>query len=366
MAIVYDATRGSFEEIAEKPGTRVSRGAVTGDGHSGWSPTRARRGGHAVARAAAGGTFPTATAGAGAIPEPILESARADGARGGRGSGSRQRWLWRPRRFGEATQVIWRHGRFDQLDPILDELAIGSSRWRVIRSGISSMQLADGARGFSFPSRWPLDMRMDPTPGTDGATIVNRWSESDLVELISRYGEERWARRIARGDRAPAAADDHRGARAVVSPMRCHAGAPATDSPGDTAFQAVTIAVQPRIGNPRGGDPMWIHRLRPGARIVVLAYHSLEDRIINGRFRSAGGGRDTARDHAPTRFDHRLTRSRIIHDRVVPRLRVGNGSDETGPMDVEHYWVSMIVALAYTHQQITLIETGYAIERRAH
>jgi len=155
-------------------------------------------------------------------------------------------------------------------------------------------------------------MRMDPTQALTPATIVNRSSESDLVVLISRYGEERWARRIARGIVRRRAADDHRRRSRSVFAMRCHAGAPGNGfTRRHGRFQAVRIAVNREWKSSRRrshvgftGCDLW------GTDCRVASIRCRGRRIIKRAFSIGPGGRDTARDHAPTRSTIAWTRSR--------------------------------------------------------
>jgi 16S rRNA (cytosine1402-N4)-methyltransferase len=150
--------------------------------------------------------------------------------------------------------------------------------------GVSSPQLDRGERGFSYRADAPLDMRMDRSRGRTAADVVNGADVAELTRVIGRYGEERFARAIARRivARRPIATtgelvDVIR--EAIPAPARRTGGHPATRT-----FQALRIEVNDELGQlERGLDAAWAV-LAPGGRIAVLAYHSLEDRIVKERF----------------------------------------------------------------------------------
>lgn len=184
-------------------------------------------------------------------------------------------------------QVIFRHGNFAQLGAALDALGLDQLDGALFDLGLSSLQLDAASRGFSFQREGPLDMRMDPETGQTAAAVVNQWPEEALADLLARYGQERWARRIARGIvRARPVVTTAALADAVLRSLprsrrwsRIH--------PATRTFQAVRIAVNDELASLERAMPGVIQRLRPGARVVVLAYHSLEDRIVKQAFRRA-------------------------------------------------------------------------------
>ena len=186
-----------------------------------------------------------------------------------------------------ATQVIFAQGNFEQLGPLLDERAIGPLDGALFDLGLSSRQLDTARRGFSFQADGPLDMRMNPGQELSASVIINRWSEAELADLIVRYGQERWARRIARAIvRARPIATTTALAACIVRALpsgrawqRIH--------PATRTFQALRLTVNRELDALEAALPQVLQRLRPGGRIVVLAYHSLEDRIVKQAFRQA-------------------------------------------------------------------------------
>jgi 16S rRNA (cytosine1402-N4)-methyltransferase len=149
--------------------------------------------------------------------------------------------------------------------------------------GVSSMQIDRAERGFSYATDAPLDMRMDPTTEPSAREIVNTWDERDLAAIFRRYGEERYARQIARaivsrrGDRLFERTGDLVDVikSAIPTPARFGDGHPAK-----RVFQALRIAVNDELGSLEAALPAALAMLRPGGRLAVISFHSLEDRIV--------------------------------------------------------------------------------------
>ena len=149
--------------------------------------------------------------------------------------------------------------------------------------GISSMQVDRPERGFSYATDAPLDMRMDPSSETTAAAIVNTWDERELVSIFRRYGEERFAAPIARAivrrrtelpfTRTGDLVDVIK--LAIPTPARFGEGHPAK-----RVFQALRIAVNDELGQLEAALPAALEMLRPGGRLAVISFHSLEDRIV--------------------------------------------------------------------------------------
>ncbi len=149
--------------------------------------------------------------------------------------------------------------------------------------GISSMQVDRPERGFSYATDAPLDMRMDPSSETTAAAIVNTWDERELVSIFRRFGEERFAAPIARAivrrrtelpfTRTGDLVDVIK--LAIPTPARFGEGHPAK-----RVFQALRIAVNDELGQLEAALPAALEMLRPGGRLAVISFHSLEDRIV--------------------------------------------------------------------------------------
>jgi 16S rRNA (cytosine1402-N4)-methyltransferase len=149
--------------------------------------------------------------------------------------------------------------------------------------GISSMQIDRPERGFSYATDAPLDMRMDPSSEPSAAAIVNTWDERELVTIFRRYGEERYAAPIARAivRRREEAPFTRTGELvdviklAIPTPARFGEGHPAK-----RVFQALRIAVNDELASLEAALPAALEMLRPGGRLAVISFHSLEDRIV--------------------------------------------------------------------------------------
>jgi 16S rRNA (cytosine1402-N4)-methyltransferase len=149
--------------------------------------------------------------------------------------------------------------------------------------GVSSMQLDRPERGFSYSVDAPLDMRMDTSQELSAVDVVNEWTERDLVTIFRRYGEERYAKQIARAivRRRKEARFERTGD--LVDTIRSALPAPARFGDGHPAkrvFQALRIAVNDELGSLEAALPAALAMLRPGGRLAVISFHSLEDRIV--------------------------------------------------------------------------------------
>ena len=159
--------------------------------------------------------------------------------------------------------------------------------------GVSSMQLDRPERGFSYAVDAPLDMRMDPSEEVTAADLVNESSERELQTIFRRYGEERYARQIARAisrrrrrepfERTGELVDTIKGA--IPTPARFGEGHPAR-----RVFQALRIAVNDELGQLEDALPAALAMLRPHGRLAVISFHSLEDRIVKHTFRQEARG----------------------------------------------------------------------------
>jgi 16S rRNA (cytosine1402-N4)-methyltransferase len=159
--------------------------------------------------------------------------------------------------------------------------------------GLSSMQVDRHERGFSYATDAPLDMRMDPADEPSAADLVNTWDERELATIFRRYGEERYARQIARGIvRRRAEAPIERTGQ-LVDVVRASIPAPARFGEGHPAkrvFQALRIEVNHELESLEAGLPAAFEMLRPGGRLAVISFHSLEDRITKRFLRDLARG----------------------------------------------------------------------------
>jgi 16S rRNA (cytosine1402-N4)-methyltransferase len=247
------------------------------------------------------GVYLDATLGLGGHAERLLEASGPDGRVIGidrdpaalalareRLAGAGERLVAVAASFADLTEVAARAG-VDAVDGVLYDL------------GVSSLQLDEPARGFSYRADAPLDMRMDPTSGITAAEVLNTYPRAELARILREYGEERHAGRIARF------IDEARRRRPVQTTGQLvdlvKAAVPAAarrtgPHPARRAFQALRIEVNHELDALRASLPQAVDLLAPGGRLVVLAYHSLEDRIVKQAL-NAAAGRD---DQAPARL----------------------------------------------------------------
>ncbi len=158
--------------------------------------------------------------------------------------------------------------------------------------GLSSMQLGDPARGFAFQTDGPLDMRFDPAAAPSADEIVNDWPLDELADIIYRYGEEPHSRQIARAIGAARPLHSTRALAQVVAGALRGGRAERGERihPATRTFQALRIAVNGELDAVAAVLPVALGLLRPGGRLAVIAFHSLEDRIVKDFFRQQARG----------------------------------------------------------------------------
>ncbi len=182
---------------------------------------------------------------------------------------------------------------FSELGAVLDGLGIGQVQGILADLGVSSPQLDDPRRGFSFRASGPIDMRMDPDAPLSAADLVNHWPEEELADVIYRYGEERRSRQVARALVAGRPwADTVALADAVARVVGKGKG---RIHPATRTFQALRIAVNDELGELDRWLEVAVARLAPGGRLAVITFHSLEDRKVK-QFLAAASGKVAPRD----------------------------------------------------------------------
>ena len=230
------------------------------------------------------GTYIDATLGAGGHAEEILKRL-GSGRLLGLDRDPQALQLAGNRLAGFGEKLMMQRGNFAQIDTLHAASGFPPADGVLADLGLSSMQLEDASRGFSFSLPGPLDMRMDPGCETTAADLVNYASERDLADIFFKLGEERHSRRIAR---AIMKARPYRlttelaqvVTRAIPSRAGLHQIHPATRS-----FMALRLAVNAELENLDQFLDRVLMVLRPGGRVVILSFHSLEDRRVKQAFR---------------------------------------------------------------------------------
>jgi len=194
------------------------------------------------------------------------------------------------------TRAVLAHGDYRAFDETLSARGIGLVDGMLADLGVSSLQLDAPGRGFSFRRDEPLDMRMDPERGPTAAEMLASADEATLADVIHRFGDERHARRVARalvaaGRVAPIATTGR--LAALVRRAIPRRGYTRID-PATRTFQAIRIWVNRELEGLDGFLRAAVARLRPGGRLVVLTFHSLEDRIVKHTLRSLAAARAVA------------------------------------------------------------------------
>ena len=187
----------------------------------------------------------------------------------------------RLRPYGDRVQLV--HGNFRDTAEILDDLGIEAVDGMLFDLGVSSPQLDESERGFSYMHDAPLDMRMDETDNLNAWFIVNRWPEEKLRRILYDYGEERCAPRIAAAIVRERERREIRITLQLVEVIRSAMPAAALrekQHPAKRTFQAIRIAVNDELEAVRAMMATAPDKLRPGGRIAVISFHSLEDRIV--------------------------------------------------------------------------------------
>jgi len=232
------------------------------------------------------------------------------------------------RKFGADARVKITQGPFSLLERTIDNLGLaGKINGILFDLGVSSPQLDDARRGFSFRADGSLDMRMDPQVGESAADWIRRAEENEIARVIREYGEERFAKRIARAivnerDIEPITTTRRLAeivARAVPSREK-------NKDPATRTFQAVRIHINRELEELREVLPQTIRLLATGGRLVAISFHSLEDRIVKHFLRAEAKGDDLPPDF-PVRHDHFRPRLKT----VGKAIRAGDAEARRNP-----------------------------------
>lgn len=201
--------------------------------------------------------------------------------------------------FAGSKKIFLKQGNFRNVEPIIQSLGLTGVQRFLFDIGLSSRQLEESGRGFSFRKSEPLLMTFEKSGSESGVTahqVVNAWSEESLFEIIKGFGEERFAKRIARGivearkEKPIMTTDDLTAIILKSTPFYYHHG---KIHPATRTFQAIRIAVNDELGALAEGLKSAWNLLTPGGRIAVISFHSLEDRITKQYFnelKEKGGG----------------------------------------------------------------------------
>ncbi len=210
---------------------------------------------------------------------------------------------------GRTTLV---HAVYDEIPDVVADLDLGPVSGILFDLGVSSMQLDVRERGFAYAEDAPLDMRMDDTVGLTAADVLNTYSAADLARILRSYGEEKFARQIARAVVREREATPFTSSARLVELLYDVIPAPARRTgghPAKRAFQALRIEVNDELGVLRRAIPAALDSIGVGGRVVVMSYHSLEDRMVKQAF--VERTRSLAPDDLP-----------VIPDELLPELRL--------------------------------------------
>ena len=183
------------------------------------------------------------------------------------------------------SRLTLRQANFRYADQVLNQLGIASIGGALLDLGVSSRQLENAQRGFSIMRNGPLDMRMDPLNPRSAADIVNTYSDEQLTQLFRDLGEEPAARRIASMIVKARKETPFHETLALARAIEKVVGRHGRLHPATRVFQALRMEVNDELGALQQGLSVFTARLEPGARIAVISFHSLEDRIVKNFFR---------------------------------------------------------------------------------
>ncbi len=214
--------------------------------------------------------------------------------------------------FADLEQVLIAENLLGRIDGVMADL------------GVSSPQLDDASRGFSFMNDGPLDMRMNPGQGMSAAEWLMQVSETDLADVLFQYGEERFSRRIARAIKKELENGIITSTKKLAEIVAtAHPSWERHKNPATRSFQAIRIAVNQELDDIKAFLPQALNALKPEGRLAVISFHSLEDRLVKQFFQYQAKGDDLPRD-IPVRAKD-----------LNPRLKV-LGKKSAGPEELSH------------------------------
>jgi 16S rRNA (cytosine1402-N4)-methyltransferase len=219
--------------------------------------------------------------------------------------------------FGDKVQIV--QGGFENLAAIVKENTEGNIMGILFDLGVSSPQLDRSERGFSYWGEAPLDMRMDSSQELTAQTVLNNYTESELSMIIAKNGEERFADRIASrivANRPLQTTADLVSSVQEAIPARFRRSG---GNPARRTFQAIRMEVNRELPSLSAGLDESVHLLSPGGRVLVLAYHSLEDRIVKDRFARWAGEREQTLPGLPVEPNPRRSVKVLTRRALRPR-----------------------------------------------
>jgi 16S rRNA (cytosine1402-N4)-methyltransferase len=226
--------------------------------------------------------------------------------------------------FAGRTTLV--HAVYDEIPDVLDDLGIAAVQGVLFDLGVSSMQLDVRERGFAYAEDAPLDMRMNDTTGPTAAEVLNTYSAADLARILRAYGEEKFARQIARAVVAEREREPFTDSARLVDLLYRVIPAPARRTGGHPAkrtFQALRIEVNEELDVLARAVPAAIDAVSVGGRVVVMSYHSLEDRLVKHAF--AERTRSTVPDDLP-----------VVPEEHRPELRLlTRGAEKASAAEIE-------------------------------
>ncbi|MCU0663182.1 MAG: 16S rRNA (cytosine(1402)-N(4))-methyltransferase RsmH [Myxococcota bacterium] len=235
-----------------------------------------------------GGVYCDATVGGGGHAEAILAQSSPDGRLVGIDRDPMAVRVARQRlaRFADRVTIV--HGDFGDLDSLLGQAGVSCLDGLLVDLGVSSHQLDVAQRGFSFMRCGPLDMRMDTTAQESATTLLERLTEDELADIIYRFGEERHSRRIAASIKRMSREGGLQTTEDLAVAVRRVMGRPPASGldPATRTFQAIRIAVNRELEQLESLLGLLPEPLALGGRVVIISFHSLEDRLVKQRFSS--------------------------------------------------------------------------------
>ena len=262
------------------------------------------------------GKYIDATVGAGGHAWGILENSAPDGLLLALDRDPQALAIASQRLLLFKDRVSLVHASYVQLLDEMLKLGWQSVDGIVFDLGLSSMQLDTPQRGFSFQSQGPLDMRFDPTQPLDAAELVNNLPETDLADLIWRYGEERGSRRIAAAIVRQRPVTSTEQLAEIVS--KAMGGQRSRIHPATRTFQALRIAVNQELQAVEKVLPQIVTALTPGGRVAIIAFHSMEDRLVKHFFRNESRDCICPPEQPECNCEHKATLRVITRHPIVP------------------------------------------------